>query len=72
MPIFKDYMDTSCGDWKEENEFTAEHVRAIAMKKYNNLFTSGRCSTKDNKYAQILDIYFNASEACRRIKESIR
>ena len=54
--IFRDYLDISCIDWEEEKEFTSEQVRAIYMKKLNNLFTSRRCSTKDDKDAQILDI----------------
>ena len=28
----------------------------MSLKKYNNIFTSGRWSTKDNKYDQIMDI----------------
>ena len=37
-----------------DKEFSTEQIRAMALKKYNNLLTSGRWYTKDPKDAQIL------------------
>ena len=31
-PLFKDYMETRRSEWEEENDFTEEHVRAMALK----------------------------------------
>ena len=43
-------------EWDEEKEFTEEQERDIALKKYNNILTSGRCSKKDTKDVQILSL----------------
>ena len=53
-PIFNDYMETSRSEWEEDKDFTAQKVRAVDLKKYNNQITSGRWSTKYPKDAQIL------------------
>ena len=42
MPLFKDYMETRRSDWEEDKEFTADKVRAMDLKKYKNIITSGR------------------------------
>ena len=47
-------METMRSDWEEENDLTAYQVRAMALKKYNNLLTSGRWSNKDPKDYHIL------------------
>ena len=47
-------MYTSRSEWEEDKDFTAQKVRDITLKKYKNLITSGRWSTKDPKDAQIL------------------
>ena len=39
-PLFKYYMDTRRSEWEEDNKFTAERVRSMTLKKYNNLLTS--------------------------------
>ena len=49
-------MDTSRSKWGEGKDFASEQVRTMALKKYNNLLTSGKWSTKDPKDAQILDL----------------
>ena len=49
-------METRRSDWEEDNYFTAYQVRDMALKKYNNLLTSGRWSTKDPNDDQILSI----------------
>ena len=53
-PLLKDYMETSRSEWEEDNYFTPEHMRAMALKKYNTLSTSGRWHTKDTEDDQIL------------------
>ena len=52
-PLSKDYMETRRSVWYYK-DFTAEQVRSMGLKKYNNLPTSGRWSTKDPKDAQVL------------------
>ena len=47
-------METRRSEWEEGKYFTVEHVRSMALKKYNNLLTLGRWYTKDLKDAQIL------------------
>ena len=47
-------MDTRMSKCEEDKYFTEEQVRSMALKKYNNLLTSWRWSTKDPKYAHIL------------------
>ena len=49
-------MDTSSSDWDEDKYFTAEQVRAMALKRCNNILTSGRYSNNDLKDDHILDI----------------
>ena len=41
-PLFKYYMETSRIEWEEYKDFTVDQVRAMTLKKYNNLRTSGR------------------------------
>ena len=53
-PIFKYYMYTRRSDWDEEKDFTLDQVRAMDLKKYNNLLTSGMWSAKNPKYSHIL------------------
>ena len=47
-------METIRSDWDEDKESTSEQVRAMDLKKYNNLLTSGRWPNKHTKDAQIL------------------
>ena len=49
-------MDTRSSQWEEEKDSTEEQVRSMALKKYNQLLTSGRWSNKDPKDDPILDI----------------
>ena len=56
FPLFKDYMETRRSEWEEYKYFTAEQVRDMSLKNYNNLLISGRCFIKDPKYAQILTL----------------
>ena len=49
-------METRRSEWEEYKDFTEEHVRAISMKKYNNLLTPGRRYNKEHKDSQILDL----------------
>ena len=56
LPIFNDYMDTRRSEWEEEKDFTTEQVMYMALKKYNNLITSGSWSTKDPNDDQILSL----------------
>ena len=49
-------METSRSEWGEYKDFTTEQVRSMDPKKYNNLLTSGRWSTKDPKDVQILSL----------------
>ena len=49
-------MDTRMREWEEDKEFTSEHVRDMALEKYNKLLTSGRFSTNDTKDYHILAI----------------
>ena len=53
-------------EWEKDKEFKPEQPRAMAVKKYNNLLTSGRWFNKDTKDAQIL-----ALVSSRRLKEII-
>ena len=46
-------METRRSEWEEDKEFTEDHVRDIALKKYNNLLKSGRWYNKDPKDSQI-------------------
>ena len=55
-PLFKYYMYTSRSYWEEDKDFTTEQVRSKALKKCNNVLTSGRWSNKYPKGAQILAI----------------
>ena len=54
--LFKYCMKTRRSDWEEDKEFKAEQVRAMDLKRYNNLLTSGRWYNKDPKYYQMLDL----------------
>ena len=47
-------MDTRRSEWEENNDFIADQVRSMALKKYNNLHTSMMWYTKDIKDDQIL------------------
>ena len=47
-------MKTRRIESEEDTYFTSEQVMSMSLKKYNNLLTSGRGSTKYPKYAQIL------------------
>ena len=47
-------MDTRRSEWEEDKYFTADQVRDMSLKNYNNLLTSGRWSTKDPKDSNIL------------------
>ena len=49
-------MDTRRSKCGEDTDFKVEQVRDIYLKNYNNILTSGRCSTKDPKYAPIISI----------------
>ena len=49
-------MDTRRSEWEEDKELKAEQGRSMSLKKYNKLLTSGRCSNKDPKDAQTLDL----------------
>ena len=53
-PLFKDYMETRRSEWEENKGFTAEQVRSMTLKKYNNLLTSERWYTKYPKNSQII------------------
>ena len=53
-PLFKDYTETSRSEQDQDKDFKEEQVRDMALKKYNNLLTSGRWSNKDPKDTQIL------------------
>ena len=46
-------MDTSGSEWEDNMKFSEDQAGAIALKKYNNLLTSARWSTKDPKNAHI-------------------
>ena len=50
-PLFKNYMKTRRSYWEEYKDFTSKQLRAMALKKYNNLITSGMWSTRDPKGA---------------------
>ena len=41
-------------EWEEDKDFTAERMRDMDLKKYNNLLTLERWSNKDPKDDQIL------------------
>ena len=41
---------------EEDKKLSVERVIIFALKKYNRLLTSGRWSTEDPKYEQILDL----------------
>ena len=69
-PIFKDYMDTRRSEWEEEKDFTADQVRAMSLKKYNKLLTSGRWSTKDPKDNHILALVVLAQNLSEEFKKS--
>ena len=47
-------METGRKEWEEYKDFTEDHLIAMALKKYNNLLTSGMWSTKYLKDSQIL------------------
>ena len=47
-------MYTRRSEWEYDKEFTAEPMRAVYLKKYNNLLSLGRWSNKDTKDTQIL------------------
>ena len=47
-------METRRSEWEEDKEFTVEKVRAMDLKKYNNLLTSGRWYNKYTKYSKII------------------
>ena len=47
-------METRRSEWEEDKDFTVEKVRAMELKKYNNLLTSGRWYNKDPKYSKII------------------
>ena len=49
-------METGRKEWEEYNYFTEDHFMAMALKKYNNLLTSGMWSTKYLKYSKILSL----------------
>ena len=49
-------MYTRRSEWEEDKEFTEDQVRAMALKKYNKLLTSGRWNNKDNKDSHILTL----------------
>ena len=49
-------MSIRMSEWEEYKDFTAEQVRDMDLKNYNNLLTSGRWSTKYLKGSQILTL----------------
>ena len=69
-PLFKDYTGTRRSEWEENKDFTAEQMRAIDLKKYNNFLTSGRWSTKYPKDAQILALVVVPQKLADDSKES--
>ena len=53
-------MYSRSSELEEHKDFTADQVRAMYLKKYNNLPTSGRCSNKDPMDAPILSLVWVA------------
>ena len=49
-------METKRIELEDNKEFITDQVRAMSLKKHNNLLTSGRWSNKDPKYVQILSL----------------
>ena len=49
-------MESRRSEWEEDKQFTEKKVRAMELKKYNNLRTSGRRYNKDTKDYHILDL----------------
>ena len=47
-------METRSIEWEKDRKFTKYQVRATDLKKYNNLITSGKCSTNYPKDSWIL------------------
>ena len=72
-------MDTKRSEWGEDKYLTSEQVRDMALKKYNSLLTSRRCSTKDPKDAQTLALVLveqkiadNSNKSCEKYNTSNR
>ena len=63
-------MDIRRSEWEEDKDFSEEQMRAMALKKYNKLLTSGRWSAKDPKDAHILALVGVAQNLADKSKKS--
>ena len=63
-------METRRNEWDEDKYFTAEQVRSMALKNYNNPIPSGRWSTNYPKDYQMLSLVVVAQKLLDESKKS--
>ena len=67
---FKDYIQNKRDEWEDDKNFTAREVRALALKKYNNLTESGRWVTKDPNDAKIVALVGVSEKLAKQLDSS--